>query len=106
MAEALQAHHFQHTKHIHLPFQDHTSQDQCLQDHINVPFQDPLKTAPLTCSLKTNIPEPIINVARDISSMMAAFFKSFDMIGNMPGFYTIRTEPSINLYRMSKERSQ
>ena len=46
-------------------------------------------------SLKTSISEHIINAARDTTSMMAAFPKSFDMIGNMPGYYTISTDPSI-----------
>ena len=68
-------------------FQDHSSQsskkqpfqDQSVQPTQKQPFQDHVTTADV----------------QDIAAIKNAFPKSFDRVGNMPGTYTIRTDPSI-----------
>ena len=54
-----------------------------------------INTDPLKPLLKSNIPEPCINTTRYITSLMAAFPRSFDIIDNIPSYYTIQTDPSI-----------
>ena len=45
--------------------------------------------------LKTTIPEHTNNAAKNITSLMKAFPKSFDTMGNTPRHYTIGTDPCI-----------
>ena len=51
----------------------------------------PIKTIPLKPLLKTNVPVPNTDAAKDSTSLMKAFPRSF----NMPRHHTIRTDPSI-----------
>ena len=57
----------------------HTFQDHSAQSSKKQPFQDHV-TTPDVCN---------------IVAIKAAFPKSFDRVGNMPGTYTIRTDPSM-----------
>ena len=61
-----------------------------------------LKTLPFKASLKTNVPEPSANAARNIISLMAAFSRLLYTIGNMPSYYTNRTHPRIKPVQCSQ----
>ena len=69
------------------PFQDHSEQKNALQDHSRQDssqkqlFQDHFTT----------------DDVHDIIAMKKAFPKSFDLVGNMPGTYTIWLDPSVPL---------